>query len=430
MSTRENSQENGPWIDVMKAKYGNQPLYAGSQISTVDSLSLLMAYCLEHNATERNISNILDIIQLHLPKESTIPKHLRSYYYLKQDYDIGKKETINKHPICSHCGYLSEDGMDATSCSMCKRLGTFTNESYFITLDIKSQLEELFKDPAVVKGLSVNKTSEDGVIRDIYDGEIYKRRNTSTDTLLLTLTWHFDGVSVSKSSKQSIWPLHAVINELPPKRRFNKNRILMFGLWSGDSKPQMPSFMIPLTPIINDLYNNGISIGGREVKVLFHVGTMDLLAMCLTKNMQQFNGKHGCGMCEVSSVRVPKGKGSVSVYPWIPAKPKLRTANDMMEQAKEAMQTKDCVKGIKGYTMLSKITYIDPATDIVVDYLHGVCSGLMKSMLKVLLFDRSKPCYIGDQMTELDARLCAIKPTDCITRTPRSIGENFADIKG
>ena len=61
---------------------------------------------------------------------------------------------------------------------------------------------------------------EKGAITDVYDGEGYKRH---TDFLShpahVSLLFNTDGVALYRSSSVSIWPVWAVINELPANLR-------------------------------------------------------------------------------------------------------------------------------------------------------------------------------------------------------------------
>lgn len=61
----------------------------------------------------------------------------------------------------------------------------------------------------------------DGVIRDVYDGESYRKHfpgflSKPTNVSLLLNT---DGVAIFSSSKVSIWPVWIQINELPTSQQ-------------------------------------------------------------------------------------------------------------------------------------------------------------------------------------------------------------------
>ena len=55
----------------------------------------------------------------------------------------------------------------------------------------------------------------DGVISDIYDGDGYKCHAAFLSHVSLLL--NTDGVALFRSFSRSIWPIWAVVNELPAK---------------------------------------------------------------------------------------------------------------------------------------------------------------------------------------------------------------------
>lgn len=80
----------------------------------------------------------------------------------------------------------------------------------------------LHADPDTWENLQKRlKRSESGAIKDIYDGVGY---NKHSDFLKhpahISLLFNTDGVAMFRSSKISIWPVWAVVNELPPTLRY------------------------------------------------------------------------------------------------------------------------------------------------------------------------------------------------------------------
>lgn len=74
----------------------------------------------------------------------------------------------------------------------------------------------------------------------------------------------------------------------------------------------------------------------------------------------------------------------------------------------------------------------DLVRGVAVDYMHCVLLGVTRLLLR-LWFDSShhrEPWYIGKEVAEVDARLCAIRPPDEISRTPRSIQRTVKYWKG
>lgn len=68
------------------------------------------------------------------------------------------------------------------------------------------------------------------IIDDVYDGSLYKEHfnkngyfhgslEDGLHELHLSMQINTDGVNIFKSSKFGVWPIYAVINELPPEHR-------------------------------------------------------------------------------------------------------------------------------------------------------------------------------------------------------------------
>lgn len=62
-----------------------KPLYSGSSISVEDSILSIMKYSIKHKTTYAAISDLLELISLHLPYGSN-KEHLKSLYFLKKAF--------------------------------------------------------------------------------------------------------------------------------------------------------------------------------------------------------------------------------------------------------------------------------------------------------------------------------------------------------
>lgn len=143
-------------------------------------------------------------------------------------------------------------------------------------------------------------------IFDIRDGILYHNLEKSGEILdrtnSITLALFTDGVSLFKSTITSYWPLHLVIYELPPKQRFLRKNMILWGLWQGIGKPRMNTFFFPFVQEMKKLYEEGIRVAYRgeniTVKVMLSLNTMDFQARAYMFNMTQPNGAPGCIYCE------------------------------------------------------------------------------------------------------------------------------------
>ena len=67
----------------------------------------------------------------------------------------------------------------------------------------------------------------EGVLRDIYDGLGYKKHlNFLSKTTNISLLLNTDGVAIFRSSKVSVWPVWAVVYELPPTLRYFNGSVI------------------------------------------------------------------------------------------------------------------------------------------------------------------------------------------------------------
>lgn len=76
----------------------------------------------------------------------------------------------------------------------------------------------------------------------------------------ISLLWNVDGVPIFKSSNYSIWPLYFVVNELPYELRMRRQNVLLGGLWFGDSKPNMHTFLQPIVKVLSRLELHGTQV--------------------------------------------------------------------------------------------------------------------------------------------------------------------------
>lgn len=98
-------------------------------------------------------------------------------------------------------------------------------KSYFIMLDVKTQLESLLREPRIIQHLQytfLRQKKNDNILEDVCDGAMYKEMNwlgKKNSIWNLSYMFNTDGCQAANSSKTTIWPIYATINELPPHLR-------------------------------------------------------------------------------------------------------------------------------------------------------------------------------------------------------------------
>ncbi|KAH7939180.1 hypothetical protein HPB52_008075 [Rhipicephalus sanguineus] len=140
---------------------------------------------------------------------------------------------------------------------------------------------------------------EPGVYRDVTDVDLYRstRRQLDMSWTDLTLTFNTDGAPVFESSKNSIWPIQVLINELPVALRWQN--IALSGLWFSKSHPPMHMFMAKFAEEVRSIGTLAWASAGTVIKSAVHVVLccVDSPARAALLNMKQFNGYYGCSWC-------------------------------------------------------------------------------------------------------------------------------------
>ena len=243
----------------------------------------------------------------------------------------------------------------------------------------------------------------------------------------LSISFNCDGVPVFRSSNYSIWPLQGILNELPFKQR--KENVFLIGLWFGNIKPVMTSFLLPFTKEMKKLSTTDFTWIRDGVEIVSQVFacacSADSIARCLLQNIKQFNGEYGCSWCEDPGQSIPKGRGHCRVYPSSDEGSKLRTHKGMLADARKAFADDECVRGVKGPSQLRRLPHFDLVSGFVVDNIHCIDLGVARQ-LGHLWFDTTnhqQPWYLGNKIGVIDDRLNLINPPNEVTRYPRSVSQ-------
>lgn len=130
------------------------------------------------------------------------------------------------------------------NCSTCNSVLYTEHDQFFVIINTSAQLKRIIE----VNWDSIveyqNRKRDDKNINDISDGYILSSLNQQNPLdIKLSLLMNTDGVQVFKSSTESLWPIQLICNFLPPNLRFNKNNIIVCGLYLGKGKPDIMSFL-------------------------------------------------------------------------------------------------------------------------------------------------------------------------------------------
>lgn len=157
-------------------------------------------------------------------------------------------------------------------CHFCSKKLLVTSSNSFVTLSIKSQIENFLKDDKIVYNIlnfRFNRQSSPDELSDIDDGQVYKELSSNQGILSspfnFSYTFFTDGVAFGKSNK-TIWPIYLTINELPYEER--SKYFILAAVYVNSKDTNESYFLKPFVDEANFLSSEGISWDheGRAVK--------------------------------------------------------------------------------------------------------------------------------------------------------------------
>lgn len=422
---------------------GRTPLYTNSSKCLGAVVLLMCCFVVKFRMSDEALKYLISFIALLLPSDHKMFRTLYQFRSLLTKYI----HAPDIEYFCSFC--YTHVNKNATQCSnkyCLKDLRLSGATAYFVRHSLISQLQVMFNresfcDKVRTHRFNHYKKKSPGVISDVYDGSIYKNlfnKGFLNDPNSLSFGFNTDGVPIFKSSKVSMWPVYLLINELPILDRKVRENVVFYGVWIAPKKPVMWSFLKPLYDDISKL-ENGVDLvdhsGSKFVcKATLLTCTCDLPARCLISNSVQFNGKFSCWFClqKGETYHTPTG-GHCHIFPYQSENPKgpPRTVSEIEADVNKTVENlqdgnKDyVVRGIKGPFWFMFLKHFNITNGFVIDYMHGVCSGVMKMMLGLWFGKANKgnPSSYFKCRNMVNEYLLKIKPTVFITRVPRSLDD-------
>lgn len=394
--------------------------------------------------TDACLADVIKLFSIVCIKPNHCPTSLYKFKQFFSKLDI----EIKKHYYCTECTVLVNNSVNdvdndeviendefVTSDRSCNCDNNDKKDKYFLEVPLIDQLESLYVRKGFYNSLKKKPTAanncEQNTYNDINDGYIYKNLSNEKQILSyydnLAFMWYTDGVLIFKHSKFNIWGYFLIILQLPFSERYKIENMLLVALWFGDKKPVPSLFLDPLKLSLKKVFQ-GIKVFVTDlqkeiiIRGITICGTCDLPAKALFLNMNQYNGNFGCQVCKEKGKTVEKRH----VYPY-KENLRLRTDEETLEHASQAVETKRTVCGVKGPSAMSLIVY-KPVISTAVDLMHGAFSGNAKRLME-LLFDQKfsdEPFSMSNLVDVVDYRLCNIKPPLNTQRRPRPIKTHFS----
>ncbi|XP_074115442.1 uncharacterized protein LOC141538064 [Cotesia typhae] len=359
---------------------------------------MTLALGAEESLTWKTIIAILSMINTLFQNDVVPASKYKLFKTLKLNEDI-----LVYHIYCKECnnyiGAQKKLNKDEFQCKICDKNGKSSDIAYFLTFDISLQLKSILEDPEVQQFLMENRQDKrddcnNSDLQNMRDGKIYKKSSTINNPLSeeynFSYTFNTDGCQPSKSSKLSIWPIYARINEFSSK--LQSKHMIMTDLWIDEKEPDMLLFLQPFIDEANKLSEKGVqwkllqqTITSKFIPIC---AVVDSVARCKILNMKQYNGSYGCTFCEHRTERINNSqKYTVSMIV-----PRQRTD----ELIKEEM----LLAGGNKY-------------------------GVGKQHTDIVLSSFGEDYYVGNpnEVESINTKLLNFKHPTCITRSPRKVTE-------
>jgi hypothetical protein len=275
-------------------------------INTKSLLQELLLYYWKHKPTWVEFVDIIQLINK-VTKTTVIP--CTKYKFISRFCDSKLHPTYHiECPDCKQIGFSYNPVAKKPktfTCLCCKEEKSLENcEILFVTFSLKAQIEKLLQKYKDV--LTYPNDNEILSIKDVFDGDIHRNVYKQINGPFLSLNLNTDGAVVHKHSKNSLWPLMYVLNNLPETERFKTNNIPIAGLFFGQNlkiKMYLQSFKNQMSAI-ND--SGGITTPIGNIPVYCLMMLVDLPAKAKVLYMKGHNGYDSCLCCYLHGTPVNK----------------------------------------------------------------------------------------------------------------------------
>ncbi|XP_029157325.1 uncharacterized protein LOC114929811 [Nylanderia fulva] len=377
------------------------------------SLINVLKFCAGPNFTQLNVSN----------------------YYFDKTFDP-PNDKILFHYYCTDCyceiyRTRKEDFVNITKlCELCDKEYNLnlSCENFFLSIDLRYQIELLLKAKSIrtayMQSINSRKgTQQYNYINDIHDGELHKKV-IANSAHIVSYNISTDGAPLGHKTKRSIWPLSVILNDLPPKIRFEN--VLLAGIMVVKQEPTPKLMNLYLTVFVEQadaLREKGISMTLDSGQTTFTSTTLcfstDSVARALTQYRVKYNGYFGCSYCYQKGTYI-----STMRYPFVNENPELRTHESHMRDIQQFHSSQSLIqsRGVKGNSVLNSISNFDMVWGFPFDYMHTILLGVVKHIWE-LWVKTSLIHLTAAKIKNIDESLLKIKPPHDVKKLPHVISD-------
>lgn len=229
-------------------------------------------------------------------------------------------------------------------------------------LNLPKDARSLLKTPVVnpVKCIKNGIYHHFGISKEIK--HLIELNQNVPSTLMLTIG--IDGLPLTKNPPKVLWPILGIFSNI-----FGNKNIFIIGAYYGQFKPEdCNEFLEDLVTELCLLIDNGLVYNNIHVKVELRAIICDTPAKSYILNIKGHTAKNSCLRCHTIGLY----DNNRVYFPEINSY--LRTHNEFVSYIDSSFHC--------GETILTKIPNFDIIFSIPFDFMHCVCIGIMKKMLK------------------------------------------------
>ena len=311
--------------------------------------------------------------------------------------------------------------------------------------NLKIQINSLYQRPEFKQQLQkwTNRQIDNGMLADIYDGEIWKNFPDTSGVPYFTpetadshlgIMINLDWFQPFDTSVYSCGAIYGVVCNLPREIRFKKENILTLGLLPGPNEVKLHKINHYLSPIVDELLEfwNGVEIpaAGKNVRLALICCSNDIpAARKLCGHISASVSCHRCYKRANSNGNKLNFGGFDDMDDWFVERDleeHRRNAEDWRLCKSEEERKRHVSSTLVRWSELLRLPYFNPIRHLIVDPMHCLFLGIAQTIIKKLWIDGNK--ITKHDLEKMEKRAKTIKiPTD-LGRIPNKIatGEGFS----
>ncbi|XP_055598352.1 uncharacterized protein LOC129747948 [Uranotaenia lowii] len=330
---------------------------------------MVLNYFIRHNLTQQGLVDLLSMLNVIFGVKQ-LPERFKSF-----NSAVSRDTGVARTYFCSTCKAVIGKSTP-TSSFICNVEDCGGKQAdFFITIPMRRQIEELLsKYKHEIESYSQRMVDEG--ISDVTNAKKVRELEQKELGRIVTLSVNTDGAAAYKwSSNKPCYPIFVAVNNLPPRLRFDKNNLILTGIWLSQGEPYIPLFFKDFSEEARVL-GNGVLMNGVWTKLYVVQCCADSVARPKLQNVKQYNGKYGCSYC-LQEGTVLKGSKQIK-YPF--QETIKRNVTDTRKSMVEAHNTDTPQYGIKGLSIFMTIPYFDVVNGFPPDYMHGALLGVTRQL--------------------------------------------------